>query len=54
MNRVILITGAMGSLGLSISKIFLENNDIVYLNYHLNKDKAKEITDKYQNAKLIK
>jgi len=54
MKRIVLITGALGTLGLSIAQKFLENNDIVYLNYHLNEDKKEEIVSNYPNARLIK
>ena len=32
--RVVLVTGASRSLGASIAKTFLENNDVVYVNYN--------------------
>lgn len=54
MNRVILITGATGVLGSSIAEHFLNNNDIVYLNYLHNEKKAKEYEGKYKNARAIK
>lgn len=55
MNRVVLVTGASRGLGLSIAKLFLEDQDIVYVNY--NNTSIEEIKSKYQdnpNARFIK
>jgi len=55
MNKVVLVTGASRGLGLSIAKLFLQDNDIVYVNY--NRTDIKELEKKYQNesqARFIK
>lgn len=55
MNRVVLVTGASRGLGLSIAKKFLDDNDIVYINYK--STSLKELEEKYRdftNAKFIK
>lgn len=55
MNKVILVTGASRGLGLSIARLFLNDNDIVYVNY--NSTSLTELEEKYQNnpnAKFIK
>lgn len=55
MNKVVLVTGASRGLGLSIAKLFLNDNDIVYVNY--NSTSLTELEEKYQNnpnAKFIK
>ena len=50
MPRIILVTGGSRGLGLAISKLFLNNNDIVYIAYcnHL----PEHLTN--PNAHLIK
>lgn len=55
MNKVVLVTGASRGLGLSIARLFLNDNDIVYVNY--NSTSLTELEEKYQNnpnAKFIK
>lgn len=54
MNRVVLITGASRGLGASIAKIFLENKDIVYVNYNHSKEEALNLCKEYNNAIPIK
>jgi len=53
MNRIILVTGASRGLGASIAKMFLENNDIVYINYNKSEKQALDIALKYNNAILV-
>ena len=50
MNRIVLVTGASRGLGASIAKTFLENNDIVYVNYHHSKIRAEEFCLNYKLA----
>lgn len=50
MNRVVLVTGASRGLGASIVKVFLENKDIVYVNYFRSRNKAEELGKKYELA----
>ena len=55
MNKVILVTGASRGLGEAIAKKFLDNNNIVYINF--NKTTLKELEEKYheyKNARFIK
>lgn len=54
MNRVVLVTGASRGLGAAIAKVFLENHDIVYINYNKSEDKAQELAQNYELAKLVK
>lgn len=54
MQRVILITGASRGIGASIAKKFLENNDIVYVNYNKSEEAAKSVASSYSCAKIIK
>ena len=50
MNRVVLVTGASRGLGVSIAKVFLENKDIVSVNYFRSRHKAEELGKKYELA----
>lgn len=55
MSKVILVTGASRGLGEAIAKKFLDNNNIVYINF--NKTTLKELEEKYheyKNARFIK
>lgn len=55
MHKVVLVTGASRGLGEAISKLFLNDNDIVYINY--NSTSINELKEKYlnnPNAKFIK
>ena len=55
MSKVILVTGASRGLGEKKKKKFLDNNNIVYINF--NKTTLKELEEKYheyKNARFIK
>lgn len=52
--RVVLVTGASRSLGASIAKTFLENNDVVYVNYNKSQKEALALCNEYKNAIPIK
>lgn len=54
MNRVVLVTGASRGLGASLAKMFLENNDTVYINYNNSEEEAKRVANNKPNAKIIK
>ena len=54
MPRVILITGAARGIGAEISKLFLENDDIVYINYKDSEEEAFKFKNKYSKAIPIK
>lgn len=55
MNRVVLVTGASRGLGFSIAKKFLNDNDIVYVNYHSTEiSELEKRYQEYKNAKFIK
>ena len=54
MNRVVLVTGASRGLGASIAKLFLENQDIVYVNYNHSKMEAENLCKNYELAIPLK
>lgn len=54
MNRVVLVTGASRGLGASIAKLFLENKDIVYVNYNHSKMEAENLCKNYELAIPLK
>ena len=54
MNRVVLVTGASRGLGKSIAKLFLENDDIVYVNYNKSEKEAEFLCNEFKNAFKIK
>ena len=53
-QRVVLVTGASRGLGASIAKLFLENNDVVYINYNQSKIEAENLCKNYELAIPIK
>lgn len=53
MNRIVLITGASRGLGASMAKLFLENGDYVFINYHKSIKEAQKIASKYEKAILL-
>lgn len=54
MKRVVLVTGASRGLGASIAKLFLENKDIVYVNYNHSKMEAENLCKNYELAIPLK
>lgn len=55
MNKVILVTGASRGFGECIAKVFLDNKDIVYVNFNSTSlDKLKEKYQEYPSAKFVK
>ena len=53
-TRIVFISGGAKGLGLAISKLFLENNDIVYVNYNKSKEEALNLVKQYSNVHLLK
>ncbi len=54
MPRRVLVTGGARGLGLAISKKFLENGDIVYINYNESEEQASQLVNLYPQAHKIK
>lgn len=54
MPRTVLVTGASRGLGASVAKAFLENKDIVYVNYNKSEEQALALCHKYATAIPIK
>lgn len=52
MNRIVLVTGASRGLGEKIAKKFLNNNDIVYVNF--NSAPLTDVEEKFQNYPNVK
>lgn len=53
-NKVVLITGASRGLGRSIATLFLQNDDIVYVNYKDSQSEAEELCHSYKKGIPIK
>ena len=54
MKKVVLVTGASRGLGKSIAEVFLENDDIVYVNYKESQKEAYDLAKTYEQAIPIK
>ncbi len=54
MARVVLVTGAARGIGKAIALKFLENKDIVYVNYNKSDKEALELAKAFSNARIIK
>lgn len=54
MSRIVLVTGASRGLGFAIAKMFLANNDIVYVHYNKTKEEALKLQAEYPTARLVK
>ena len=54
MARVVLVTGGARGIGRAIAIKFLENKDIVYINYNNSYDDALELSKVFSNARIIK